>query len=307
MILVTGASGLLGASLVKLAQEQRRKVVGLYHRNPIRLPGVSLVRADLTQESEIRRLFSEISPTVVMHCAAETRVDWCEENPDATREINVGVSQRIAEITATAGSQMLHISTDSVFDGVCGGYAETDQPAPVNIYAQTKLEAERAVLGSNPRAAVARINMYGWNLQPKQSIAEWILGQLTQGREVPGFTDVIFCPILANDLAEILLAMTDDQLAGTYHVVGSERVSKYEFGRRVASTFGFDPAKVVPARLGDARLKAPRPFNTSLNTEKICAALTRSMPDVDSGLKRFAELRSAYANSSRSVPDGVAQ
>lgn len=290
MILITGASGLLGTSLVTLAREQGRKVAGLYRRHPVQIPGADLLPADLTDPATTYRLFEELKPAAVIHCAAATNVDWCEQQPEATYAINVTASRIIAEIAARANARMLYISTDSVFDGERGHYAETDSPAPLNIYAQTKLHGEQTVLAGNPLAAVARINLYGWNTQPKQSLAEWILGQLVLGNVVPGLTDTIFCPILANDLAQVLLAMVDQELAGLYHVVGSEPVSKYEFARRLAAAFGFDPAKVLPVRMIEVGLKAPRPRNTSLNTEKISNALGISMPDVDSGIKRFAQL-----------------
>ncbi|HEY6337930.1 MAG TPA: SDR family oxidoreductase [Candidatus Sulfotelmatobacter sp.] len=290
MILVTGASGLLGASLVALAQEQGYEVTGMYHRHPVNL-GAPLQAADLTQESELHRVFEEIRPAAVIHCAAATQVDWCQEHPEAAHALNVTAAARIAEIPARTGAQFLYISTDSVFDGVRGHYSETDEPAPVNVYAQTKWQGEQAVLRANPLATIARVNLYGWNAQSKQSLGEWILQELVSGNPVPGFTDAIFCPLLANDLAAVLLAMVHRNLTGLYHVAGGEPVSKYEFARRLALTFGFDPARIVPTRMADSKLKAPRPRNTSLNTEKICAALGISLPDVDSGLRRFAKLQ----------------
>jgi dTDP-4-dehydrorhamnose reductase len=306
MILVTGASGLLGASLIAVAREQGREVVGLCYRHAVRLPGGSLIAVDLTQESETRKIFENIKPTIVIHCAAETNVDFCQENPETAYAINVVTSRMVADITAQAGTRMLYISTDSVFDGARGWYSETDQPAPVNVYARTKLQGEQEVLARNAFATVARINLYGWNVQPnKKSLAEWILDELLLGNVVPGFTDVVFSPILASDLAALLLAIVDRNLTGLYHVAGSEPVSKYEFARRVALMFGFDPARVVPARLAESRLKAPRPRDTSLNTQKISAALGSPMPDVDSGLSRFAEMKSAYAERFRSMLAGV--
>jgi dTDP-4-dehydrorhamnose reductase len=306
MILVTGASGLLGASLVSLAREQGRQVVGLYHRHPVRLEGVKLLAADLADQAETSRIFQELRPSTVVHCAAATDVDWCEQHPEEAHRVNVMVPAAIAAITSQSGARFLYISTDSVFDGGRGNYAETDTPAPVNVYAKTKLQGEREVLRQNPAALIARVTLYGWNAQEKHSLAEWILQQLTLGNLVPGFSDVFFSPILANDLAEVILALLDENLAGLYHAVGSEPVSKYEFARRVASTFGFDPGQVAATRLSDARLKAQRPRDTTLNTAKICAALRRPMPGVDAGLRRFAQLReNGYAERIKSHLTGI--
>ena len=306
MILVTGASGLLGANLVSLAQEQGREVVGLYRRHPVRVDGVKLLPADLANQAETERILKELEPSAVVHCAALTDVDWCEEHPDEAYLVNVTVPATIAGITSRMGVRLLHISTDSVFDGERGNYAETDTPAPVNVYSRTKLQGEREVLRQNPAASVARVNLYGWNAQKKDSLAEWVLKQLTLGNLVPGFCDVIFCPMLVNDLAEILLALLDRDLAGLYHVVGAEPVSKYEFARQVASTFGFDPGQVVSTYLAAARLKAQRPRNSSLNTAKASAVLGRSMPNVEAGLRRFAQLReNGYVDRIKSHLAGV--
>ena len=296
MIVITGASGLLGSSLVEVACQGGIDAVGLYHRHPLPMDRASMKRVktfsvDLTDESQTKAVFDKLQPSAVIHCAAETNVDWCEEHADAAEALHVITSRRIAEITARSNARMLYVSTDAVFDGERGQYTEDDLPAPLNVYAETKLRGEQEVLARNPLAAVARVNLYGWNVQRKQSLAEWILSRLASGDDVPGFTDVIFCPTFACDLASILLAMLAQELVGTYHVVSSEEVSKFEFARRVASVFGFDPARVVPARVADARLKAPRPRNISLNTAKICAALGQPMPDVDAGLRRFAQLR----------------
>lgn len=305
-ILVTGASGLFGSSLVSLAQEQGREVVGLYHRYPVRMDGVKLLAADLTDRVETSRIFQELRPSSVVHCAAATDVDWCEEHPDEALEINVTVPAAIAEITSRSGARLLYISTDSVFDGGRGNYAEKDAPAPVNVYAKTKLRGEKEVLRQNPRASIARVNLYGWNVQNKHSLAEWVLKRLALGSGVPGFADVVFCPMLANDLAEVTLALLDQNLTGLYHVVGSEAVTKYEFARRVASRFGYDPGQVVPTRMADAKLTAQRPRDTSLNTGKICAALGRPMPNVEEGLRRFAQLReNGYANRIKRHLTGV--
>jgi dTDP-4-dehydrorhamnose reductase len=306
MILVTGASGLLGASVASLAREQGREVVGLYHRHPVHIDGVKALGADLADPAETRRIFLQVRPSIVVHCAAATNVDWCEEHPDEARRINGEMPAAIAEMAAQSGAQFLYVSTDSVFDGERGNYGETDTPSPVNAYAKTKLQGEREVLHHHPAASISRVNLYGWNAQNKESLAEWILKQLTLGNAVPGFSDVHFCPVLANDVAEIVLAMLDQNLSGLYHIVGAERVSKYEFARRVATIFGFDPGQVRPTRLADAKLKARRPQDTSLNTGKICVALGRPMPDVAEGLHRFARLReSGYVDRIKSHLTGV--
>jgi dTDP-4-dehydrorhamnose reductase len=308
MLLVTGASGLLGANLLLIASRLGHETAGITYRHVLRIPGVAVFSADLTDEAATRGLISELNPTIIIHCAAATNVDWCEENPQEAEKINVDASRWLAEMAAQLKAQFVYVSTDSVFDGERGNYREEDEPAPVNWYAQSKLLGERAVLGSNPTALVARVNIYGWNVQNKLSLAEWALERLRAGEVVPGFTDVFFSPILVNDLSEQLLAMLQAKLTGTYHVTGSERVSKYEFARRIAAAFGFDPAQVWPTQLSQAGLRARRPLDISLNTQKISAALGHAMPNVEAGLRRFRHLQdSGYVDEIKSYLGGTAQ
>jgi len=291
MLVVTGASGLLGACVLRSAIELGRETVGLYHHYRIPDPALHLASVDLTDASATRRLLADLRPDTIIHCAAATNVDWCEENAKQAEAVNVQASAVLAEIAASLKARFIYISTDAVFDGKKGSYVETDEPAPLNVYAKSKLAGEWATERADPRVLVVRLNIYGWNVQKKDSLAEWVLRGLEEGRQVPGFTDVFFTPILVDDLAPILFTMLQQELTGIYHVAGSERISKYDFARRVAKTFGFDPAQVTPCQVKDVNLKAPRPRDISLNTEKIRIALGRSMPDVDSGLSRFRDLR----------------
>lgn len=291
MLVVTGASGLLGASVLRSAVELGHETVGLCHRHVIRDPAIPVATVDLTDDSATRKLLFDLRPDAIVHCAAAANVDWCENNPKPAEAINVRASALLAEIAARLDARFIYVSTDSVFDGSRGDYVETDEPAPLNVYAKSKLAGERETLQRNPSSMVVRLSIYGWNAQNKESLAEWVLRRLEEGNDVPGFTDVFFTPLLVNHLVPILFAVLQKELAGLYHVAGSERISKFEFARRVAAVFGFDPARIVPCQVRDMNLRAPRPLDVSLNTGKIGVAAGRSMPGVDSGLREFRELR----------------
>jgi len=307
MIVVTGASGLLGASVVLQARRLGLAVAGLYHGHPLQIPGATMRQADLVDFAATRELMRSLRPETIIHCAAATNVDWCESYPEETEAINVRASALLAEMACDLGARLVYISTDAVFDGNQGNYSETDQPAPVNVYGRSKLAGEHAVLERYASALIVRVNIYGWNAQEKLSLGEWFWRQLREEERVPGFTDITFCPMLVNDLAEVLWQMLERRLSGLYHVTGSEKISKYEFGRRVATTFGLDPGKVVPTRVRDASLKARRPLDISLNTNKVCQALGSEMPDVDAGLRRFHALYAAgYPRQLKSYLTGAA-
>ena len=273
------------------ARDRGWDVIAAYNTHPFHARGVASVQADLTDVAVVERLVRGHAPGWIAHCAAVTDVDWCEKHSDQAYEMNAEMPGRLARAAAEVGAGMVYVSTDSVFDGASGNYSETDAPAPVNTYAAAKLAGERAVLKEHDAAVVVRTNIYGWNMQSKLSLAEWVLARLDAGDTVPGFSDVFFSPMLADDLADAMLDLMDRRLRGTYHVAGSERCSKYDFAVRVAEAFGFDPHSVRHTEIDSVTLAATRPKDVSLNTDKIQQSLGRPMPDVSAGLARFKEAR----------------
>jgi dTDP-4-dehydrorhamnose reductase len=145
------------------------------------------------------------------------------------------------------------------------------------------------VLAANPQAVVARVNFYGWSLTGRRSLGEFFYNNLSARQHINGFTDVMFCPLLVTDLADILLEMAQGDLSGVYHTVSSEAVSKYEFGCRLARQFGLDDRLITPIRVSESGLKAARSPNLALSTSRLATALGRSLPDIDAGLSRFAQ------------------
>jgi dTDP-4-dehydrorhamnose reductase len=291
-VVVTGASGLLGFNFVMTAKRRKLRIMALYNAHPFRIPGIETAQVDLLDDDRTRRVIDRFAPEWIVHCAAATHVDWCQTHAVECRLLNVDLSRRMARIAREHGAGLVHISSDSVFDGRRGGYAEDHPPAPINVYAASKLAGERAVQDEHERGLVVRTNFFGWNLQNKESLAEWVLNRLQAGHSVPGFCDIVFTPMLANDLSGVILDMMARRLRGIFHVAGSQACSKYDFARWVAGEFGFDPGLVRRARAADTReLIAPRPADTSLCTDKVSGALGMAMPGAIEGIRRFKELR----------------
>lgn len=293
MILVTGASGLLGATVLTAAHNRGWEIAGTYREHPIRLSGATIGQADLCRAEQVRELLRAVRPEWVVHCAAVTDVDWCERNPDATWAINVRAAGDVARAAAEVGAGIVYVSTDSVFDGQRGGYTEDDEPAPLNVYARNKLAGERAVSENAARAIILRTNLFGWNCRAKLSLAEWVLDRLESGTPFPGFDDVVFAPLLVNDLADVIFELIDRGASGLYHAASAEAISKYEFARLIAGVFDRDPDLVRPARLADQPLGAPRPLNTALRADKLSRELNRTMPGMTDMVARFKILRNS--------------
>ncbi len=293
-LLITGASGLLGLNL-SLAAAGRYEVTGLVNQHA--LPGApfTVLQADLTRPGEFARALKAAKPDWVVHAAALANVDACEKDPAASARMNADLPGEVAWACCEAGVRLVHVSTDAVFDGVAGGYTETDQPNPQGVYARDKLAGERAVQQAYPEAAIARVNFYGWSLQGQRSLAEFFYYNLAAGRPVRGFTDVLFCPLHAGALGEILLEMLARGLGGVYHVLSREHQSKYAFGMALARRFNLDTDLIDPISVFDSGLVAKRSPNLTLSVERIEAALGHPMPTLAEGLERLhAEWQSGF-------------
>ncbi len=285
-ILVTGASGLLGLNMA-LEASQQHEVFGSVNSNVIQTTAFTVLQSDLTVPGALEKLIDESQPEWVINCAALANLEACEANPALAEKLNSELPEKLANYVAKGGARLVHISTDAVFDGKRGGYTEEDQPNPLSLYARTKLKGEQAVLATNPQAIVARVNLFGWSLRGKRSLAEWFFNNLSAGNSIKGFTDVYFCPLLSNDLAKIVLKMLDIGTQGLFHVVSSECSSKYDFGVRLARLFDFDKTLIRPALVSEAGLAAVRSPNLTLNSDKLSTELGVSPPDLKAGLEHF--------------------
>lgn len=286
-MIVTGASGLLGSALCG-ARPGGFSVAGTFWNHPVEIAGVELFKVNLADEDAADTI-ARRSPAAILHCAALTQVDYCETHPDEAYRHNVLATRSVARAARLSGAYLIHISTDGVFSGNKGHYREEDVPDPVSVYARTKLESEGVALGEAPGSLVARTTIYGWNAIPKLSLAEWILGELRKGKEVPGFVDAIFSPLFTGDLAGILWELCRKRPAGLLHVGSRESCSKYEFARQIASLYGFDPARVRESRLSDAALIARRPADVSMVVAKAEGVLGSRLPGVREGLTAFKQ------------------
>jgi dTDP-4-dehydrorhamnose reductase len=291
--LITGASGLLGLNLaLKLAETHQ--ITGVIHQPELEGTPFEVLVTDLSLPGEAEWVLEHSLPEVIIHCAAMAIVDDCQKDPTRAMSVNADLPGRLARLAAEMGAKFVHISTDAVFDGVRGDYKEEDLPNPLSTYARTKLAGEIAVMAENPDALVARVNFYGWSLRGNRSLAEYFYNNLSAGKTVNGFSDVIFCPLVVNDLADVLIRMVENDLSGLYHTVSSEKISKFEFGVQLARRFGFDPNLVKPVKVTESGLVATRSPNLNLNTAKLTNALGNVLPGIQTGLDKFHELSECH-------------
>ena len=288
-ILITGASGLLGLNLA-LETTRRHTVFGTVNHHSLKTDAFTVIQTDLLVPGAVERLLDTTKPDWVIHCAALANLDACEADPLLAQQLNTELPRTLASYVARSGARLVHVSTDAVFDGLRGDYSEGDIPTPVGEYSRTKLEGELAVADADPTAIIARVNFYGWSLTGNRSLAEFFFTNLRVHKRVMGFMDVFFCPLLANDLANILVRMLESNQSGLYHVVSSESLSKYDFGLRLAERFNLDDSLIIPSSVTQAGLKAARSLNLTLRSDKLVHALGEPIPNVSTGLDKFYTL-----------------
>ena len=297
-ILITGASGLLGAYLARAATSRRLdpSLVGL---TLVPEDDPRWLRCDLTDPDSVARLWERVAPQLVVHAAALTNVDLCERDPALADAVNRQTTELLARHAVTSGARLVYVSTDSVFDGRRGGYAETDEPAPLNVYARTKLEAEREAAAADDHLIV-RTNFFGRSARG-HGLAEWILRQLQDGNEIVGFSDVVFSPLYCGDFAELLLELTLGDTRGIVHLGAADAISKLEFAQLVARAAGVEDPKIRPGRLTEVGLAAPRPLDTSLDSSA-AARQFDGLPTVEEGVRRMTAESPAVSADRRRRP-----
>lgn len=288
-ILITGASGLLGLNTA-LETANQHTVFGQVNSNAIQTDAFTVLKANLLEPGAVERLLDHTQPDWVIHCAALANLEACENDPELARELNTELPRKLAEECQKGGARLLHVSTDAVFDGKIGGYTEEDTASPVGIYTQTKYQAELAVSAANSAAIIARVNLFGWSLKGRRSLAEFFFNNLSAGNPVMGFTDIYFCPLLVNDIAHIFVRMLEKELTGLYHVLSSDSMTKYDFGVAIARKFGLNSELIAPKSVLASSLKAARSPNLTLKVDKLIHALGETPPIVSTGIDRFYEL-----------------
>jgi dTDP-4-dehydrorhamnose reductase len=287
-ILITGGSGLLALNWAATIRNRCAVVLGLHERS-VTLPGVDAQKIDLESADAIARTIEASRFDLVIHTAGFTNVEECEARPDLAQHVNVTLAANVAKACAETGIPLAHISTDHLFSGAESLVDETCPIAPQNVYGRTKAEAERQVLETNPRALVIRTNFYGWGSSYRRSFSDTILGALRSGKEIALFKDVFYTPILIDVLAETVLDLVQLEASGIYHVVGDERLSKHEFGLRMAEAFGLEAALIKPVLMANQASLVKRPFDMSLSNQKACGVLGRALGGVNKQIARLCQ------------------
>ncbi|MBI4880667.1 MAG: SDR family oxidoreductase, partial [Planctomycetes bacterium] len=273
-VLVTGASGLVGSRVASVLSAAGHEVTGTFRAHPERLRGsgccASAVELDLADDRSLEAAFRSAWPEAVVHCAALSDLAACESDPEKARRMNYDATLKLARMSGAFGCRFIFCSTDQVFDGEAGGYREEDVPAPIHVYGATKRDAEQELLRIHPAATVLRLSLvYGLSPSGDRSVSERIVNALSRGERLRLFVDEFRTPILADDVAQVILRILPEHEPQILHVAGPERLSRYDLGLRVAAAHGLDPAGIEAVRRDDVATTPRRPKDLSLDITRL--------------------------------------
>ena len=278
-ILGTGLNGLVGSRIIELLSSQ-------YEFESIsRSNGV-----DITQKDSVFAALKDSPATIVLHMAAKTQVDGCEEDKPQGVEgeawkINVGGTQSVVDACQELNKKLIYVSTDFVFDGEKeGSYVESDAPHPINWYGQTKYEGEKIVSTLENSVIVRVAYPYRANFEKKDFVRA-IIARLSDNQETKVVEDHIFCPTFIDDIAHALDFLIKQNVGGIYHVVGSQSLSPYDAAVLIADVFGFNKSLLTKTTRAEYfKNGASRPFNLSLKNDKM-NGLGIQMKSLEAGLE----------------------
>lgn len=278
-VLLLGAYGYLGTILQPALERAGFVVISQGRSQDAR------VSLDPTDAGALEEAIARERPGFIINLVAATNVDECEADPALAERINVGVVRNIGSAIRGSGTHFVQISTDQVYNGT-GPHAEDDAD-PVNVYARTKLRGEYEA--ESVGALVLRVNIVGPSLNPNRvSFTDWLLGQLRSRQPLTLFSDVLFSPLEARDLAGLIARTVGSKLSGTFNLGSRDGISKAGFGIRLADEMGIADPVISEGKVADSNLKAPRPTDMRMDCTRFENVTGIQLPSIDETIRRSA-------------------
>lgn len=274
---ITGAGGLLGSYLLKTAPQFAPgwQVVGLRRAD-----------LDLTDSAAVRARFMADPPSAVLHCAAVAHPPVCQRDPQLARRVNIEATCRLAELAAEL--PLFFCSSDLVFDGQRGNYAETDAPNPLSVYAETKVAGEQIVL-ANPHHTVLRLSLnFGKSPTGNRGFNEMLRADLAAGKNCSLFTDEFRCPTAAPVTARAMWELLQQRATGLFHLCGADRLSRWEIANLLRPHWPALPGTIQHDSVKNYQ-GPPRPPDCSMNCAKVQRLLSFPLPGMAAALAQHHE------------------
>jgi len=266
-ILITGASGQLGNSVLKQLNGKYELLATDININNINTLDIPFTSLDITNSEQIKSTLFNFNPDVIINLAAFTDVDGCELNHDKAYLLN---TKSVEMLSDKFDGHFIQISTDYVFDGYNGPYSEDDDTNPLSIYGKTKLNAEKVLQDSVSNWCVLRTNvLFDYYRSTGASFIKWVIDSLKLKKNINVVDDQWNNPTWTQNLAEIVELVIDKNVKGIYNYGGADYLNRFEFAHIIADVFNLDKTLISAISTESLNQAAPRPLKGGLKTAKI--------------------------------------
>jgi dTDP-4-dehydrorhamnose reductase len=272
-VLVTGSNGLLGQKLTEriLSKKDFELIATSKGNNRFtETEGYTYAHMDIADEESVNQVIAKFKPDVVINTAAMTNVDTCEIEKELCWTLNVTAVKYLIKACEKNQIQLIHLSTDFIFDGENGPYLEEAKPNPLSYYGESKLAAEELLVNSNIHYTILRtIIVYGIvNDMSRSNIVLWAKEALEKGNPINVVDDQWRMPTLAEDLAEICLLAAEKGAQGIFNASGKDMMSIVELVQHVADYYQLDKSLINPINTTSLNQTAKRPKRTGFILDK---------------------------------------
>lgn len=285
---ITGGSGLFGLNFI-LQNTNNYNFCALQNNKIISLSNTETVHMNLEDLVSIETGLKAHLPDFVIHAAGMTNVDDCEENPTKANFINGTLAGNLAKITHELGIKFIHISTDHLFDGTTSFVSEEKEKNPINAYGFSKAFGEDLVIKNNPDSLIVRCNFFGWGPSYKASFSDFIINNLSNRSKIRLADDYYYTPSSLSGLINSINSLIARNAKGIFNIVGSERISKYDFGIHLANTFELPDSLIEQVNSKSLNLKTRRPADMSLSDKKLHNFLGKNIGIISEGINELKE------------------
>lgn len=290
-VLIIGANGFTGRRILNdLSMDLSYEVTGCSLHQDI-CPGSGTYRfisTDICNENEVKRLFTEIAPEVVINTSALSVPDYCETHHEEADAINIAAVARLAEYCRTYNCRFIHLSTDFVFKGDTSClYTEENIPSPVNYYGYTKLEGEKRIASICTDYAIARVVVVYGTALPGQhgNIIQLVANRLRNHEKIAVVSDQWRTPTYVGDVSKGVISLITHPHNGIYHICGKDCMTIAEMAYRVAKILNLDSSLIQTVTTEEAGEKTPRPRFSGLDIEKASRELGYHPYSLDEGIE----------------------
>ena len=269
-ILVVGANGMLGQSLCRYYSKTNNvQLFACSLEGESVFKGVDYSTCNITKRESVKKVVLDFYPDYIINASAYTNVDLSETEREEAWKVNVKGVEYLSEAARIIDSRIIHISSDYIFDGKDGPYAEDEKPNPLGYYARTKLAGENALKISGVLHSILRTNvLYGADSNCKIDFVRWLINSLRDGKEVRIVTDQINNPTFVDDLVQGIAKVIEFNKTGIYNIGGKEFLSRFEFSEKIAEFFELDKNLIKPVTTEELNQPARRPLKSGLITLK---------------------------------------